>query len=85
MFREGSGTLLILTDGGISCGALSSPMRPGFTDCNGCVNEWESPSNLVSLVTGALNAQADRHRRDPAKHFEHLLDQIRIRQVVEVE
>ena len=55
MFREGSGTLLILTDGGISCGALSSPIRPGFTDCNGCVNEWESPSNLVSLVTGALN------------------------------
>lgn len=51
----GPRTLLILTDGGISCGSLASPVRPGYTDCNGCSGEWDAPTNLVQLLDAARN------------------------------
>jgi hypothetical protein len=43
--------LIVVTDGGIGCGQLSS--RPGYGDCNGCDHEWESPNNIVGLVAQA--------------------------------
>ena len=43
--------LIVVTDGGISCGQLSG--RPGYGDCNGCDHEWENPQNIAGLVAAA--------------------------------
>jgi flagellar hook capping protein FlgD len=43
--------LLVITDGGISCGQITS--RPGYGDCNGCDHEWETPLNITALAAAA--------------------------------
>ncbi len=55
----GKRVLVIVTDGSLNCGALASPARPGFNDCNGCTNEWEDPRNLMTLV-GSANTDASK-------------------------
>lgn len=50
---SGPRTLLILTDGGISCGVVANPIRPGYDDCNGCSGEWDAPDNLAQLLAAA--------------------------------
>jgi hypothetical protein len=53
--RAWSGTghriLIVVTDGGISCGQVSP--RAGYGDCNGCDHEWENPLNMVALASQA--------------------------------
>jgi hypothetical protein len=44
--------LMVLSDGTIDCTSLASPVRPAYTDGNGC-KDWENPSNIVSLLQTA--------------------------------
>jgi len=41
--------LLLATDGGFSCAALSSPVRPGYS--NGTCADWEQPDSVNQLIT----------------------------------
>ena len=49
----GPRTLLVLTDGGISCGRFANPARAGYTDCNGCANGNTRKISSRSLPTRA--------------------------------
>lgn len=60
----GPRTLLIFTDGGISCTSVASPPRPAFDDAFGCP-DFEHPDNLVALIDAARN--------DPATPVETLI------------
>ena len=41
--------LLLATDGGFSCAAVSSPARPGYS--NGTCADWEQPDTVNQLIT----------------------------------
>jgi hypothetical protein len=50
--------VLLITDGGFSCTSVSSPLRPGYQDANGC-GDWEIPDTVNKHITNA--------RMDPTK------------------
>jgi hypothetical protein len=50
----GKRILFYITDGGASCASVSSPMRPGYDDGNGCP-DWEYPTSIATLVQNANN------------------------------
>ena len=43
---------VLITDGGFSCTAVSSPSRPGYDDGSGC-GDWEHPDGVNQLIAGA--------------------------------